>query len=153
MDARAKVATLQHIFFPESQPANLTDTHNYNYPELIKDIPTIAAAELKEAVFNPALDKVPGSDGISHHILWLLYEDTAGYLHNLFNVCLQQGHHSHYFRVATMIALHKPAKPDYKEPKAWHPIASLNTLGKVLEAIIAWKIHHITEHYNLLLQA
>ena len=93
MDARAKAATLQCVFFPELQPANLIDTHNYNYPELVEDISTIAAAELKEAVFNPALDKVLGLNGISHHILQLLYQDTAGYLHNLSNACLQQGHH------------------------------------------------------------
>ena len=134
------MATLQYVFFPEPQPADLTDTHNYNYPALVEDTPPITAAELKEAVFNPAPDKAPGPDGILHHILQLLYKDTADYLHNLFNTCLQQGHHPHCFRVATTIALHKPAKPDYKELKVWHPITFLNTLGKALEAIVTWML-------------
>ena len=46
----------------------------------------------------------------------------------------------------------KPAKPDYKELKAWRPITLLNTLGKALEAIITWRIRYIAEHYNLLPQ-
>ena len=44
-------------------------------------------------------------------------------------------------------------QPDYKELKAWHPITLLNTLRKALEAIITWRIHYITKHYNLLPQA
>ena len=58
----------------------------------------------------------------------------------------------HYFRVATTIALHKPAKPDYKELKAWCPFTLLNTLGKALEAIITRRICYIAEHYNPLPQ-
>ena len=83
------MATLHHVFFPEPQPADLTDTHNYNYLALVEDTLSITAVELKKTILNPALDKVPGPDGILHHILQLLYKDTVGYLHNLFNTCLQ----------------------------------------------------------------
>ena len=101
----------------------------------------------------PGPDKAPGPDGIPHRILRLLYEDAAGYLQALFNACLQQGHHPHCFREATTIALRKPAKPDYREPKAWRPITLLNTLGKTLEAIVARRIRYVAERYGLLPRA
>ena len=91
------MATLHHLFFPNPQPADLTDTHSYNYPEPLEDTPEIAAAEVKEAIFKPTPDKAPGPDSIPHHILCLLYKDVAGYLQALFNTCLQQDHHPHCF--------------------------------------------------------
>ena len=38
---------------------------------------------------------------------------------------------------------------------SWHSttVALLNTLGKVLEAIMAWRICYVAEHYGLLPQA
>ena len=70
----------------------------------------------------------------------------------MFNTYLQQDHHPHCFRIVTTIALHKPAKPDYKELKVWCLITLLNTLRKALEAIVTWRICYIAEHYNLLSQ-
>ena len=151
-DSRDKVATLQHIFFLEPQPADLEDVQGYNYTEPLEDSPEITPAELKEVIFKLAQDKVPGPDGITHRILRLLYEDMADQLQELFNACIQQGHHPHCFRDATTITLHKPAKPDYRELKAWRPITLLNTLGKILEVVVAQRLRYIAERYALLLQ-
>src|SRR2546423_10040797 len=46
--------------------------------------------------------------------------------------------------------LQKPCKPDYTSAKAYRPIALENTLGKVLESVIAKLISYLTETYNLL---
>lgn len=46
--------------------------------------------------------------------------------------------------------LKKPGKGDYTSPSAYRPIALLNTLGKVLEAVISNRIKFIAETYNLL---
>lgn len=48
------------------------------------------------------------------------------------------------------MVLRKPQKPDYAEAKAFRPIALLNTLGKLLEWIVADRIAAATEEHHLL---
>ena len=59
-------------------------------------------------------------------------------------------YHPKQFKVSTTVVLRKPQKPDYTAVKAFHPITLLNTLGKLLEWIIADRISTATETYNLL---
>jgi hypothetical protein len=46
--------------------------------------------------------------------------------------------------------LKKPGKGDYSAPRAWQPIAFLNTLGKVLKSVITQQIVSLSEKHNLL---
>ena len=46
--------------------------------------------------------------------------------------------------------LKKLEKSDYTNPSAYRPIALLNTLGKVLEAVISNRIKFIAETHDLL---
>src|SRR5882724_7725327 len=46
--------------------------------------------------------------------------------------------------------LRKPGKPRCDIPKAYRPIALLNTMVKLLSSIIAEEISHLTEKYHLL---
>jgi len=48
------------------------------------------------------------------------------------------------------IVLQKPGKPSYKTPKAYRPIALINTLWKVLTAILAKQLTFYAEKYRLL---
>ena len=48
--------------------------------------------------------------------------------------------------------MQKPGKPDYADPKAYRPIALLNTIGKALEAVITTCISYMVEAYSLLPQ-
>jgi len=49
-----------------------------------------------------------------------------------------------------MALLRKPGKLNYKVPKAYHPIALLCTIPKVLTAIVAEDISHMVEKGTLL---
>ena len=51
------------------------------------------------------------------------------------------------------MALREPAKGDYQAPKSWQPIALLETLGKVVEAVIAARIWGSAESMSLLPEA
>ena len=51
-----------------------------------------------------------------------------------------------------LIILKKPQKPDYSEPKAYRPIALLDTLGKALEAVISTRIREYAEANRFLLE-
>ena len=46
--------------------------------------------------------------------------------------------------------LKKPRKNDYSDPKAYRPIALLDTVGKALEAVIGKKLSDIAEANHLL---
>jgi hypothetical protein len=54
------------------------------------------------------------------------------------------------WKVSTTVVLRKPGKPRYNIPKAYRPIALLNTMWKVLIAIVASHITFITEKHQLL---
>jgi len=45
------------------------------------------------------------------------------------------------------VVLHKPGKPRYDIPKAYHPIALLNTMWKILMVILANHISFLTEKH------
>ena len=64
--------------------------------------------------------------------------------------CLDWECYSRAFKAARTVALWKPGKGDYQEPKSWRPIALLETLGKVVEATIAARIRDFAESMNLL---
>jgi hypothetical protein len=49
-----------------------------------------------------------------------------------------------------IILLRKPRKSDYLDPSAYRLITLLNTLRKVLKAIIARRIRYVVKAYKLL---
>jgi ribonuclease HI len=65
------------------------------------------------------------------------------------NVCLQKGYHPKPWRKAVAVALKKPSKPDYSNPRAYRLITLLDCLGKVLERIIARRLTFLTGKHNL----
>lgn len=48
------------------------------------------------------------------------------------------------------MVLRKPGKRDYSVPSAYRPISLLDTLGKLLEAVIARRLSLFIESYRLL---
>jgi hypothetical protein len=49
--------------------------------------------------------------------------------------------------------LQKLGKPDYSLPSAYRPISLLNTLGKLLEVVIARRLSYLAEKHGLLLNS
>jgi hypothetical protein len=54
------------------------------------------------------------------------------------------------WKVSTTVVLRKPGKPRYNIPKTYRPIVLLNTMWKVLTAIVASHITFLTEKHQLL---
>ncbi|RDL35893.1 uncharacterized protein BP5553_06505 [Venustampulla echinocandica] len=68
----------------------------------------------------------------------------------LFNGCLATGCYPKGFKHSCTVALRKPGKGGYTQPKPYRPIALLNTIGKILDAVIARRISSAVEMYGLL---
>ena len=54
------------------------------------------------------------------------------------------------WKQSTTVVLHKPGKPHYDSSKAYGPIVLLNTMSKVLTAIVANLMTYYTEKHKLL---
>jgi ribonuclease HI len=147
--AEEKAETLRQSFFPPPLKADLSDIRRHEYPQAI-ECPEITPSEIKKAVRKAAPNKAPGTDDIPNRILHQTLDLLLLSLHKLFNACLQQGYCPTHFKETITVALRKPGKDDYTQPKSYRPIALLNTLGKALEAIVASRLTYLADTYHLL---
>jgi len=141
-----KAEILAETFFP---PAHLSDTIGHNYPQE-SPVPPITVDEVKRTIANAQPKTAPGTDDITNHLLQVAKETLAPVLTDLFNGCLFSGCCPLHFRESKTVALRKPGKDDYSDPRAYRPITLLNTLGKALEAIVATRLSYAAETYGLL---
>ena len=92
----------------------------------------------------------PGEDGIITLVwkhLWLYLQKV---ITRIFTKSVELGHYPNQWKQAHIIVLRKPGKPNYTEPGAYQPISLLNTLGKILEAVMAWRLSYWAEANKLL---
>ena len=73
-------------------------------------------------------------------------------LKETFNRCAKLSYYLKLFRQGCMIAIRKPGKKLYTVAAGYRLIALLNTIGKLLEAVIAAEISKVIEKFNLLLE-
>ena len=79
-----------------------------------------------------------------HHWKFIIKNDE--YLSKIINIadaCIDLGHWPKYFKISTTVVIPKPNKMSYDNPKAFRPIVLLNTLGKLVEKVIAERLQHI----------
>ncbi|KAF8870775.1 hypothetical protein BD779DRAFT_1388322, partial [Infundibulicybe gibba] len=109
--------------------------------------PPFSSVELDEALRPTSNSSAPGPDHVSWRILKLALGKgkkervmTVMALIRLFDACVLHGVFPDYFKETFSVIIPKPKKPDYALLKAYRPIALLNTLGKLLEKLIANRI-------------
>lgn len=102
------------------------------------------------ALSMAATCKAPGPDRIPNLVLRVLADILTPLLTSLFNACLSLGYCPGHFKVAEAVALRKLGKEDYTQVKPYRSVALLNTLGKVLEKIIARRLSELVERFSLL---
>jgi exonuclease III len=153
--AEQKVNLLRETFFPPPPPADLSDIesqmHNHN---ISRDIafPEINEHETTKAIRKAPPDKAPGPDTIPNKV-WRTLTTVPiliQALKALFNSCIRVGYNPQHFQTSTTVVLRKAAPRDFRLPKSYRPIALLNTLGKILESIIALRISWALEEQGLL---
>ena len=96
--------------------------------------------------------KAPGRDGIPMGFLKACGEPLHKVLASLAQASLKLEYFPRRFRDARVTVLRKPGKTTAQLQLAggWRPIALLNTVGKVIEAIVAGRIADAAEVNNLL---
>ena len=106
---------------------------------------------MRTAIQLVPLDKAPGEDQIPNQILKAAQELLVLILTTVFNSSLNMQYCLKAFKKSITVALRKLGKSDYTKPKAYRPMALMNTLGKIMDTVLARRIQHITETSELLL--
>ena len=150
-DPAEKAKLFREIFFPVPPEADLSDIATTEYPEGIP-LPPITKKEVVDAINAAASYKAPGPDGLPNRALQVAAPLLADHLTRLFNQSLHLNYWPTSFRESVTVVLRKPDKDDYTVPKAYRPIALLNTLSKVMEAVIAKRLSYLVETHNILPQ-
>ena len=148
-DVESKTAALQEVFFPTPPPANLTDISGYQYKET-RDWNAITLEEIREAIHQVPPDKAPGPDGLPNRIIKLACQTMIPQLAVIFNASIRLQYCPQAFKSSVAFALRKLGKDDYSAPKSYRPIALMNTLGKVLDTVLARRIQYLAESQHLL---
>jgi retron-type reverse transcriptase len=113
---------------------------------------SLAEQEVDDAIQEAASLKAPGPDGIINKALQLASRLIMPHLVRIFNQSLRLGYCPQHFRKSTTVVLRKPGKANYTTPKAYRPIALLNTIGKIMDSIVARRLSYMAETHQLLPQ-
>ena len=145
-----KAIAFKQLFYPPVRQADLSDIGLSEYPPPIGDDPLITTEEVHTVITHPPPLTSPGPDGIPNLILQHIARPLSPILTRVFNACLQLGYHPRHFRLQETAVIRKPQKPDYTLVKAYRPIALLNTIGKVMETVMASRLAFLAATKNLL---
>jgi hypothetical protein len=148
-EAREKAEVFRRTFFPRPPAADLEDMQDAQYAGQI-DLPPITEKEILEAIKSTSPLKAPGPDGLPNRVLQATADTIVDHLASIFNQSLHIGYCPAHFRSSTTVVLRKPGKDDYTVPKAYRPIALLNTIGKIMDAVLARRLSYLVETYHVL---
>ena len=144
-----KAKALAQEFFPEPTPVDLSDIPNTVYPEEIPVDCEITPGEVQKIFSQLAAYKAPGPDQIPNLFLKQTKTELSELVAPFMQACIQKGYLPKPFKTSTTVVLRKPQKPDYSKAWAYRPIALLNTISKVLEALVAKRLSTEAEERNL----
>lgn len=110
----------------------------------------ITELEIERSLKAAKGSTAPGEDDLPTLVWKQLWKYLKHFITEIFTVSINLGHHPQRWRRAKIVVLRKPGKPDYTVPEAYRPISLLNTLGKLLEAVIARRLSYLAEKHGLL---
>ncbi|KAI5114668.1 hypothetical protein M0805_004011, partial [Coniferiporia weirii] len=107
-------------------------------------------SELMDALADTSNLSALGPSGISYHPFKWVIAVFPDEILMLFNDCLHMGHHPKCWQAAKVIMLCKPNKKDPFSPCSYHPITLEETLGKLLEKMIANRLQFLANEQDWL---
>jgi hypothetical protein len=139
---------LAKTFFPPKLP-NDTPIH-FVYPEPVCTLGAISREQIKWQLAKLKPYKAPGPDSIPNIVLTKCTDTLTDRLFYIYKAILDLGVYYDLWKLSTTVVLRKPSKLKYNVPKAYRPIVLLNTLSKVLTALMVELMTYYTETHQLL---
>jgi ribonuclease HI len=142
-----KAQVLLESFFPRTAEPTLEDV-----TPIREEIPWIPINELEiERALKAAKgNTAPGEDCLPTLVWKNIWKYVSEIVTQIFQASINLGYYPKKWKIARIVTLRKPGKPDYTVPGAYRPISLLNTLGKLLEAVMAKRLSYYAETHNLL---
>ena len=113
---------------------------------------SFSKAEFKSAINKCSDSSALGPDKLSWcHLKVIVANDNC--LTNIINIadsCINLGYWLNYFKVLSTVIIPKLNKTSYDQPKAFRPIVLLNTLGKLIEKVIAERLQFTVVHNDFI---
>ena len=144
-----KSQALAKTFFP-TRPEDAGILLDFVYPPACCKPDNITKEQITHQIKRLKPFKAPGPDGIPNIVLIRCADLLIDRLYYIYKAMLEQNLHYAPWKAFTTVVLRKPGKPRYDVPKAYRPIALLNTMWKVLAAVIADQISFYSEKFQLL---
>ena len=144
-----KSQALAKSFFP-TKPVEEGIELDFAYLPPCCDPDTIIKEQITIQIQKLKPYKAPGPDGIPNIVLMRCTNLLVDRLYYIYKAMLEHNLHYDPWKTFTTVVLRKPGKPRYNIPKAYRPIALLNTSWKVLTAVIADQLTFYSEKYQLL---
>ena len=144
-----KSQALAHSFFPV-RLADAGIPTEFAYPPACCKPDQITKEQISYQIRKLKPYKAPGPDGIPNIVLMRCADLLTDRLHYIYKAMIERNLHYDPWKRFTTVVLRKPGKPKYDIPKAYRPIALLNTMWKVLAAILAEQLTFYSEKYQLL---
>lgn len=106
--------------------------------------------DIDSAILKLAPYKAPGPSGIPNMAIKAAHQFLGPALLAILDASLACGHFPTPWKSYSTVTLRKPGKSDYTVPKAYRPVALEDTLGKVLESVMATRLSNLAEAHLLL---
>jgi ribonuclease HI/exonuclease III len=144
-----KSRALAKVFFPPKPQAGNTEG-TPRTPKACSAPIKITKEQISKHLRKLKPYKAPGPDGIPNIVLSKCADQLLDRLLAIYTGMLEQNLIYGPWKSFVTIVLRKPGKPRYDIPKAYRPIALLNTLWKLLTSVVAEHITFLAEKHQLL---
>ncbi|KAF8703070.1 hypothetical protein AX14_014236 [Amanita brunnescens Koide BX004] len=144
---------VMHKHFSSAADNSVSETFLASIPQVPQRLwPLISPHEISEMLALTSNSSAPGPDHITwYHLKQILsQEQVLEAVCLMFNNVCSSSTWPSWFKESTSVIIPKPKKLDYSVPKAYRPIALLNTLSKLLTKIIAHRMQHDAAMSSLL---
>jgi hypothetical protein len=131
--AAATAKEKEEVFIAQAFPPQAKEEGDIRIPNTNV---SIAAFDVREALFAQSVKKAPGVHGIGFEALRLLWRWGEDRIVSLVQGCIRIGYHPCTWKTAKGILLRKQGKPTYTVAKAYRVISLLSCIGKVVERVV-----------------
>ena len=123
---------------------------NAEYPPQCQADVRITTDQIQKQIHKLKLYKAPGPDSILNIVLTKCADLLTNRLLSIYVAMFECTLLYKPWKTFIMVVLRKPGKPKYNIPKAYQPIALLNTIWKVLTAVVMDQLTFAMEKHQLL---